>query len=84
MIKLIKRILWLITTVILVLSVVVILFALSTLISWAYYGQKAWTFLVGEGHKRNLSFNIIYCLFIIIGSAMNVASVINITNRVKR
>jgi AGCS family alanine or glycine:cation symporter len=63
-----------------ILSVVVILFALSTLISWAYYGQKAWTFLVGEGHKRNLSFDVIYCLFIIIGSAMNVASVINITD----
>lgn len=63
-----------------ILSVVVILFALSTLISWAYYGQKAWTFLVGEGHKRNLSFNIIYCAFIVIGSAMNVASVINITD----
>lgn len=63
-----------------ILSVVVILFALSTLISWAYYGQKAWTFLVGEGHKRNLSFDVIYCMFIVIGSAMNVASVINITD----
>lgn len=63
-----------------ILSVVVILFALSTLISWAYYGQKAWTFLVGEGQKRNLTFNVIYCLFIIVGSAMNVASVINITD----
>ena len=63
-----------------ILAVVVILFALSTLISWAYYGQKAWTFLVGEGHKRNLAFDVIYCVFIVIGSAMNVASVINITD----
>lgn len=63
-----------------VLSIVVILFALSTLISWAYYGQKAWTFLVGEGKKRYLTFNIIYCLFIVAGSALNVASVINITD----
>lgn len=63
-----------------ILSVVVILFALSTLISWAYYGQKAWTFLVGEGHKRNLSFDVVYCLFIVVGSAMNVGSVIYITD----
>ncbi len=63
-----------------ILSVVVILFALSTLISWAYYGQKAWNFLLGEGKKRNLTFNLIYCLFIIIGSAMNVGSVIYITD----
>ncbi len=63
-----------------ILSIIAILFAISTLISWAYYGQKAWTFLLGEGKKRVLTFNIIYCLFIIIGSAMNVKSIIDITD----
>ena len=63
-----------------ILSIIAILFALSTLISWAYYGQKAWTFLMGEGKKRVFTFNIIYCLFIIIGSAMNVQSIIDITD----
>ena len=63
-----------------ILSAIAIMFALSTLISWAYYGQKAWTFLLGEGKKRVLTFNIIYCIFIVIGSVMNVKSVINITD----
>ena len=63
-----------------ILSVIAVLFAMSTLISWAYYGQKAWTFLLGEGKKRVLTFNLLYCLFIIIGSAMNVDSIINITD----
>ena len=63
-----------------ILSIIAVMFALSTLISWAYYGQKAWTFLLGEGKKRVLAFNIIYCLFIIIGSAMNVKSIIDITD----
>ena len=63
-----------------ILSIVVIMFALSTLISWAYYGQKAWNYLFGEGKKRNLTFNILYCLFIVIGSAMNVKSIIDITD----
>ena len=63
-----------------ILSVIAVLFAMSTLISWAYYGQKAWTFLLGEGKKRVLTFNIIYCLFIIIGSAMNISSILNITD----
>jgi len=63
-----------------VLSVVVILFALSTLISWAYYGQKAWNYLVGEGKKRNIFFQILYCSFIVIGSVMNLKSVIDITD----
>lgn len=63
-----------------ILSVIAVLFAMSTLISWAYYGQKAWTFLLGEGKKRVIAFNLIYCLFIIIGSAMNVKSIIDITD----
>ena len=63
-----------------ILSIIAVLFAMSTLISWAYYGQKAWTFLLGEGKKRVVAFNLIYCLFIIIGSAMNVKSIIDITD----
>ena len=63
-----------------ILSIIAVLFAMSTLISWAYYGQKAWTFLLGEGKKRVIAFNLIYCLFIIIGSAMNVSSILNITD----
>ena len=63
-----------------ILSLIAVLFAMSTLISWAYYGQKAWTFLFGEGKKRVLTFNLAYCLFIIIGSVMNVESIINITD----
>ena len=63
-----------------ILSIIAVMFALSTLISWGYYGQKAWTFLFGEGKKRVLMFDLIYCLFIIIGSAMNVKSIIDITD----
>ena len=42
--------------------------------------RKAWTFLLGEGKKRVLTFNLIYCMFIVIGSVMNVKSVIDITD----
>lgn len=63
-----------------ILAAIVLLYALSTLISWAYYGQKAWNFLFGEGKKRTLTFQFIYCSFIIIGSVMNVKSVINVTD----
>ena len=63
-----------------ILSLIAVLFAMSTLISWAYYGQKAWTFLLGEGKKRVMAFNLIYCSFIIIGSVMNVKSIIEITD----
>ncbi|MFA7658733.1 MAG: amino acid carrier protein [Candidatus Gastranaerophilaceae bacterium] len=63
-----------------VLSVVVILFALTTLISWAYYGQKAWNYIVGEGKKRTLFYQIFFLTFTVIGSVMNVQTVINLTD----
>lgn len=63
-----------------ILALVIILFAVSTILSWAYYGQKAWTFLVGEGNKRIKCYQFIFCLFIIIGSTMNIQSVIDFTD----
>ncbi len=63
-----------------ILAVVIILFAFSTIVSWAYYGQKAWCFLAGEGCKRVIIYQIIFCLFIIIGSCMNIKSVIDFTD----
>ena len=47
-----------------VLAIVIIMFALSTLLSWAYYGQKAYTFLVGEGKKRIHAYQFGFCMFI--------------------
>ena len=63
-----------------ILSLVVILFALSTVISWAYYGQKAWNYLFGEGLKRTRTFQLIFCSFIVIGSCMNLKSVVDFTD----
>lgn len=59
----------------LVLSVAVILFALSTMISWSYYGLKAWTYLFGESRAADVSYKVLFCLFVIIGSAISAKSV---------
>ena len=58
-----------------VLSVAVILFALSTMISWSYYGLKAWTYLFGEGKASSLSYKALFCLFVVAGSAITASSV---------
>ncbi|HNW25376.1 MAG TPA: amino acid carrier protein [Candidatus Gastranaerophilaceae bacterium] len=63
-----------------ILSVVVILFALTTLISWAYYGQKAWNYIVGEGKKRTLFYQLGFLMFTVLGAIMNVNTVINLTD----
>jgi len=58
-----------------ILAIAVILFALSTMISWSYYGLKAWTYLFGESNTSQNSYRIIFCLFIIIGSAISAQQV---------
>ena len=58
-----------------VLSFAVVMFALSTMISWSYYGLKAWTFLFGESRVSDLSYKALYCLFIVVGSAISAKSV---------
>ncbi len=60
-----------------VLAVAVVLFAFSTLISWSYYGLKAWTYLVGEGRAREITFNTIYCGMVVVGAAINLNHVID-------
>jgi len=59
-----------------VLAVAVILFAFSTLISWSYYGLKAWTYLFGEGRAREITFNVVYCLVVVVGALIHVISYI--------
>ena len=59
-----------------VLALAVILFAFSTMVSWSYYGMKAWTYLVGEGQGRELAFKIIFCLFVVLGAIMQLDAVI--------
>ena len=58
-----------------VLSVAVILFALSTMISWSYYGLKAWTYLFGESKTSDLTYKAFFCIMVIIGSAISAKSV---------
>ncbi|MEP4079779.1 alanine/glycine:cation symporter family protein [Haloferula sp.] len=63
-----------------VLSVAVILFALSTLITWSYYGLQAWKFLFGKSHASDLSFKLLFCIVIILGAAMSPGKVIDFSD----
>ncbi len=63
-----------------ILAVAVILFAFSTMISWSYYGLKAWTYLFGESKNSELTFKIIFCVFIVIGAAASLGPVIDFSD----
>lgn len=59
-----------------VLTVAVVLFAFSTLISWSYYGLQAWKYLFGRSLAADLSFKVLFCIFTVIGAAASLGSVI--------
>ena len=60
-----------------VLLAAVLLFAFSTIISWSYYGLKAFTYLFGEGQGKELVFKGLVLLAVIVGSSINLASVMD-------
>lgn len=63
-----------------VLAIAVVLFAFSTMISWSYYGLKAWTYLFGEGKTTELIFKLMFCVFVVIGAAANLGPVIDFSD----
>jgi len=63
-----------------VLTVAVVLFAFSTMISWSYYGLKAWTYLFGESMITDIVYKVLFLLFVVAGSSMQLGSVIDFSD----
>lgn len=57
------------------LTIAVFLFAVSTMISWSYYGLQSWKYLFGRGKMMDLVYKVLFCIFIIIGAAANMKSI---------
>ncbi len=56
-----------------VLTLSVVLFAFSTMISWSYYGERCWTYVFGESFS--MVYKVSFLIFIVlatIGSAGNI------------
>jgi len=57
------------------LTVAVVLFAVSTMISWSYYGLQSWKFLFGRSQAADLCYKVLFLIFIVIGAAANMGSI---------
>ena len=63
-----------------ILSLAVILFAFSTMISWSYYGMQAWAFLFGDNKLMDLAYKLLFCFFIVVGSSMSLGNVVDFSD----
>ncbi len=57
------------------LTIAVVLFAVSTMISWSYYGLQSWKFLFGRGKVADLTYKVLFLIFVVIGAAASMNSI---------
>ena len=57
------------------LTIAVVLFAVSTMISWSYYGLQSWKFLFGRGKVADLTYKLLFLMFVVIGAAASMNSI---------
>ena len=57
------------------LTIAVVLFAVSTMISWSYYGLQSWKFLFGRGKVADMTYKILFLVFVVIGAAASMNSI---------
>ena len=70
-----------------ILSIAVILFAYSTMISWSYYGERCWTWLFGEkaalvslGSSASLIYRVLFLCFVFLGSIMTADNILTFSD----
>ena len=59
-----------------VLTIAVLLFAFSSMISWSYYGLQSWTYLFGKTELNEKIYKLLFCVFVVVGAAAQLDSVL--------
>ncbi|XMA37254.1 alanine/glycine:cation symporter family protein [Streptomyces albogriseolus] len=62
------------------LTVAVLLFAFSTILTWGYYGLKAWTYLFGRSKVSETVFKAVWSVFVVAGSLLSLDSLISLAD----
>ncbi len=62
------------------LALVVVLFAFSTMISWAYYGLQGFFYLFGPSDLSRRVFNTVFCFFVFVGCTIQLQAVLDFSD----
>ena len=63
-----------------VLSIAIVLFAVSTMISWSYYGLQAWKYLFGKGKVSDTVYKLLFLVFLVVGASSSLEAVIGFSD----
>ncbi|MCL6502847.1 MAG: amino acid carrier protein [Pirellulales bacterium] len=61
-----------------ILSAVVVLFAYSTAISWSYYGERCWSWLLGR--RYSLAYRLLFLVFVMLGSIVTEGNILEFSD----
>ncbi len=50
------------------------------MITWSYYGLKAFTYLVGDHRGADLGFKLFFLVFVVLGSGIQLGSLIDLSD----
>ena len=64
----------------LVLSLAVVLFAFSTMISWSYYGERCWSYLFGDKPVVGMIYKGVFLVAVFFGAVFNLGSVLDFSD----
>lgn len=63
-----------------VLTLAIVLFAFSTMISWSYYGIQSWKYLFGKSRASDISYKVLFLVFVVIGASATLDAVIKFSD----
>lgn len=63
-----------------VLTIAIVLFAFSTMISWSYYGLQSWKYIFGKSRAADLTYKFLFLLFVVIGSSATLDAVVKFSD----
>jgi alanine or glycine:cation symporter, AGCS family len=63
-----------------IMTIAAVLFAVSTMLSWSYYGLQAWKYLFGKGQAVDIAYKVLFLLFVIVGASISLGAVIDFSD----
>jgi AGCS family alanine or glycine:cation symporter len=63
-----------------VLMIAAVLFAISTMLSWSYYGLQAWKFLFGKSKIADTVYKLLFLFFVVVGASISLGAVIDFSD----
>ncbi|MEM6929534.1 MAG: alanine/glycine:cation symporter family protein, partial [Myxococcota bacterium] len=62
------------------LALVAVLFAVSTMLAWSYYGLKGWVYLFGESERLKTVYKVVFCIFVALGATVELEAVLDFSD----